>query len=283
MRALRRGPAAQACLRVYGVAALLMTPCAAWADPWIPDAGTGTVKSMMRWSGGDRGFPASGFTTNTQPSSAATQTQLRVTGVHGVGDGFSIEYDFRGAFLHNSRRKGKKDIVADSSGLQDEKIGLNYGLRQTTAFADSVTFNIVVPTGSASRSPALGSGQWAIEPDYQAGITFAGGRAFSTLQIGPRTFADGVATQVRTYLNVGFMPIRRLTLVGSAFYVRTIVQRTRVPVNDTGELYNLLRFGVAASYAVTKQFRPFIAFESNVAGKGIHASQRFTVGLAIRY
>ncbi len=270
-------------LRGCGLVALLMVPGTAWADPWIPTAGTGTAKPMIRLSGADRAFPASGFTTTSQPSSAATQTQLRITGVHGLGYGFSLEYDFRGAFLHNSKRKGKNDIVTNSSGLQDQKLGLNYGLIQTPSFANSVTFNIVIPTGSNSRSPALGSGQWAVEPDYQMGVTFAGGRGFSTLQIGPRVFTDGVATQVRTYLNVGYKPIDRLTLVGSAFYVRTIVNRTRVPVNDTGELYNLLRFGVTAEYQATKRLRPFVAFETNVAGKGIHASQRLTIGLAIRY
>jgi len=220
MTGARSGRAMRNGLRACALA-LIAVPSVVWADPWIPAAGTGKVKPMIRLSNGDRRFLTSRFTTATQPSSAETQTQFRVTGVHGLGGRLSVEYDFRGGILRSSKRKDHKDVVTDASGPQDQEIGLNYGLRQTPSFADSLTLNIVMPTGSTSSRPALGSGHLAIEPDYQVGTNFANGRAFSTLEIGARIFADGVATQARTYLNVGFKPLDCLTLVGSAFYVRT--------------------------------------------------------------
>jgi len=270
-------------LLAIGLTALVLAPAPARADPWIPAAGTGVTKPMIRRFTGNRAFPAGGFTTNTRPSSTDTQTQIRVTGVHGLGDGFSLEYDFRAGFLRKSARKRKREIVSGSAGLEDQEIGLNYGLRQTKAFADSVTLNVVAPAGSASSTPHLGTGRWAIEPDYQVGFSRNGGRVFSTLEVGPRIFLDGAATQLRAALEVGVVPVRQLTLSGSVFYVRTIVQRSRLAVSDRGELYNLLRLGVRAEYRLTKALRPYVGYDVAVAGKGIHAGQRFVLGVAIHY
>ncbi|HVC62940.1 MAG TPA: transporter [Acetobacteraceae bacterium] len=281
--AARRGAGRGGRLVAACLAGLMLAPCAAWADPWIPPEGTGTVKPMIRFFRGNRAFPTSGFTTNTQPSSTETHTQFRITGEHGLGHGFSVEYDFRDGFLGNSKFRQNKKMVANSSGLEDQKIGLNYGLRQTRSFADSATLNVVIPTGSASSTPRLGTGRWAIEPDYQVGFSFNGGRVFSTLVAGPRAFLDGAATQLRAELEVGVSPIRRLTLSGTVFYVRTLQQRSQLPAIDQGERYNLLRFGVQAEYRWTSMLRPFVGYDVRVAGKGIHAGQRFILGLAIHY
>ena len=99
-------------------------------------------------------------------------------------------------------------------------------MRQTSSFADAATLNVVAPTVSPSRTPRLDTGRWAIEPDYQIGLRSPGGSVFSTLEIGPRFFLDGGATQLRTELKAGATPIRRLALSGSVFYVRTVVQRS---------------------------------------------------------
>ena len=95
------GRALTACL-----AGLMLAPGAVWASPWIPAGGTGTIKPMIRYSSGDRAFSASNFTTSAQPSSNKTQTQLRVTGEHGLGHRFSLEYDLRAGFLSESKVEG---------------------------------------------------------------------------------------------------------------------------------------------------------------------------------
>jgi len=264
------------------LAALVLLARPAAADPWIPAAGDGTIKPMLRLFDANESYPsAGGFTTNRVPSGTESKTEYRLTGVQGLGGGFSLEYDFRAALLRKSEIKHHHTVSTKAWGLEDQKIGLNYGLRQTKAFADSVELNVVVPTGLAGSSPQLGTGRWAIEPDYQIGA--AVGRLSASLAVGPRQFLDGAVTQLRADARVGFEATHRLTLAASVFYVRSIQNRRALPPIVQGELYNRLRLGAAAEFAVTKRFRPFVAYEVDVAGRGIHAGERITLGIAFHY
>jgi hypothetical protein len=270
-------------LLAAGVAGLLMMPRLAAADPWIPPAGTGTVKPMVRLFNASRAFSGTGFTTSTQPSSTESETQFRATGEQGLGHGFSLEYDLRAGFLSKSRLKHKQRLTNNSSGLEDEVIGLNYGLTQTRAFADSVTLNVVIPAGATTPNPQLGTGHWAIEPDYQIGARFARGHGIATLALGDRHFFDSGANQWRGFLELGFSPIRLWNFATTAFYVRTTGLPPTPRVIDLGERYNLLRLGIVAQYELTKALHPFIAFEKDIAGKDIHSGRRITIGMAIHY
>ena len=264
------------------LAALVLLARPAVADPWVPAAGDGTIKPMLRLFNANEAYPsAGGFTTNRVPAGTESKTEYRVTGVHGLGGDFSLEYDFRAALLRKSERKHHHIVSTKAWGLEDQRIGLNYGLRQTKGFADSVELNVVLPTGLAGSSPALGTGRWAIEPDYQIGV--ASGRFSASLAVGPRQFLDGAVTQLRADARVGFKASHRLTLAASAFYVRSIQNRRALPPIVQGELYNRLRLGAAAEFAVTKRFRPFVAYEVDVAGRGIHAGERITLGVALHY
>ena len=251
------------------------------ADPWIPAAGHGVAKPMLRYFTGNTAFPSSGFTTRTTPSSKQTSVQLRITGALGLGHRLSLEYDLRGAWVQKSRVKHQQTLTSTSAGLQDQEIGLNYGLTQTPGFAQSVTFNIVIPAGQTKPSPGLGTGRWAVEPDYQLGL--AHGPFAATLMIGPRVFLDGGATQLCTTLFLSARALPRLTLYGEVFYVRTIQQVHALPPGATGELYNLLRLGIGAEYRLTHRYRPFVAYERRIAGQSIHAGNRFIAGIAIHF
>ncbi len=262
----------------------ILAPLPARADPWVPAAGTGEIKPMLRYFDANTAFsPTGGFTSNTVSGPTETETQIRITGEHGLGHGFSLEYDLRDGFLRKTRVKGKKDITTSAAGLRDQEIGLNYGLTQRPDFADSVTFNVVLPTGTAGSLPALGTGRWAVEPDFQIGTRFAGGHAHLTGTFGPRIFLDGLTTQLRGTVGIGVSPLRGLTLSATAFYVRTVVQRHSIPVAADGELYNVFRLGGTISYRLTPRFAPFFEYERYLAGKRIHAGERFVLGVAIKY
>ena len=277
LRARRRG----GCGAFALLPALVLLAGPAAADPWIPAAGDGTIKPMIRLFDANEAFPAKAFTTNRNPSGTQTKTEYRLTGVQELGGNFSLEYDLRAALVRKSDLKHHHTVSTKAWGLEDQKIGLNYGLRQTPGFADSLELNVVLPTGSAGSSPALGTGRWAIEPDYQIGV--ASGRFSASLMVGPRQFLDGAVTQLRADGHIGFRATPRLTLAGTLFYVRSIQQRSYLPPSVRGELYNRFRLGAAAVFAVTKQIRPFVAYEVDVAGQGIHAGERITFGLAFHY
>lgn len=270
-------------LLAIGAASLLMAPGFAVADPWIPPAGTGSVKPMVRLFNATRAFAGTGFTTNTAPSSTQTERQFRVTGEQGLGHGFSLEYDLRFGSISKSRVRHRRRITNQAFGLEDEVVGLNYGLTQTLNFADSATLNVVFPAGAAMANPQLGTGHWAIEPDYQAGIRFGHGHGVATLALGDRHFFDSGANQWRGYFEVGISPVHRWTLIGSAFYVRTTGLAASPPVTDLGERYNLLRLGIGVEYELTKVLHPFIAFEKDIAGQDIHSGRRITIGVSIHY
>lgn len=262
----------------------ILAPLPAQADPWVPSAGTGAVKPMLRYFSAQTAFPQSGgFTSNAVSGPTQTETQIRITGVHGLGDGFSLEYDLRDGFLRKTQRKGKKDITTSAAGLRDQEVGLNYGLTQRRDFADSLTFNVVLPTGTAGSLPALGTGRWSVEPDFQLGARFAGGHATLTGTFGSRIFLDGLTTQMRGTVGLGVSPLPRLRLSATVFYARTVVLRDRIPAAADGELYNVMRIGGGVSYRLDRRFSPFLGYERYVAGMRTHAGQRFVLGLEIRY
>ncbi len=256
----------------------------AHADPWIPAAGHGVVDPMLRYFSANHAFSKTHFGSRTYPSSQQRETQLRITGSQGIGHGLSIEYDLRGGAVQEARHHAGQQVTSRASGLEDQVIGLNYGLRQTRSFADSVTLNAVFPTGSTSPSPALGTGKAAIEPDYQVGI--ARGAMFATLVAGPRVFLDGAAVQLRSSISLGYRVTPRFRVSGSVFYVRTLQRQQMVAVGDRGEIYNLLRVGAKLEYLPTgrlRQFRPYIGYQDSLAGKGIHAGRRIVLGVAVHY
>ena len=249
----------------------------AQADPWIPAAGHGAAKPAVRLFSGDTSFPSTGFTTSTVPASKQSITQLRLTGITGLGDGLALTYDLRWGNIQTSRH-GQS---ASSSGLQDEEIGLAYGLTQTAFFADALTLNVVLPAGQTKPAPAQGTGRWALEPDFEAGLHYH--RVSATLLAGPRVFLDGKAVQLRTELDLSARATPRLTFMGSVFFVDTPQSARSLPPGAQGEIYNLLRLGVGVEYRLTRCFRPFFMYETNVAGKGIHAGNRFDFGIAVKY
>ncbi len=250
---------------------------AALADPWIPPAGSGIAKAEVRLYTADRHFPHSHFGTSTTPASKLSLTQFRLTGATGLGHDLSLEYDLRVA----STRLSHLGAAHTSTGPQDQEIGLNYGLTQTPAFADSLTFNLIAPTGAAKPPPALGTGRWAVEPDAQFGLRQ--GPLSATLIAGPRVFLDGGATQLRAELDLFASATPRIALTGTVFFVNTLQRQRLLPPADQGEIYNLLRLGIGAQYRLTATLRPFIEYEADIAGKSIHAGQRITIGVAFRY
>ena len=277
-----RPPALSSRLRLVLLAATLTTSWrGALADPWVPAAGSGEVKPMIRLFEGNRAFPAGGFTTSTVPASSATMTQYRLTGIQGLGDGLSIEYDVRGARLRNQTNVNHIPTPHVSAGLQDEEIGVNYGLTQQPSFADSVELNMIIPAGRSKAVPAMGTGRWATEPDFQAG--FAGGWGDITLTTGPRVFLDGNATQVRATLDLSVRLTHRLSLLGEVFAVKTFRQSAKLPPGAQGEIYNLIRPAVGVSWRITPRLRPFLLYEVNLAGAGLHAGSQIEFGLALHY
>jgi hypothetical protein len=261
-----------------GAAALSLS---AQADPWIPAAGEGRIEPMVRLFDATQAFSPSVFGTATEPSSEERYWMYRITGTQGIGGRFSIEYDLRAANFEKIRYKRGARIAQSVSGLEDQEIGLNFGLHQRPGFADSIELNVIAPTGAAGGSPQLGTGHAALEPDYQLGM--AAGRVFATLTAGARVFVDGAAAQLRTDLEVGFHPTRDIELAGTVFFVRTVIRNAPLPPADAGERYDVLRPGLRVRYRVTRRFRPYLEYERDVAGKGIHAGRRLTLGFTVDY
>ena len=261
--------------------ALCLVSLPAAADPWVPAAGAGDIEAMVRQYVATRAFAATSFGTATTPASEERDLMYRVTGVHGIGNRLSIEYDLRIGHLEKYRIKHHTAIVNSASGEEDQEIGLNYGLRQRARFADSIAINYVVPMGSTHSIPALGTGQAAVEPDYQLGVAWRGVTA--TLKTGPRVFVDGGAAQMRLDMGVGVDLLHRVEITGTLFVVRTVHLRSPLTAAEAAENYDLLRPGVKLKYRLSAHFRPFIAYERDIAGKAIHAGRRVSVGFAYQY
>ncbi len=249
----------------------------AWSDPWIPAARHGTAKSMVRLFSGNSSFPSSGFSSTAVPSTKQSSTQLRLDGTAGLGQGLALDYDLRWGHIQTSG----KGSSATSSGLQDEEIGLGYGLIQRPGFADALTLNLVVPAGQTKPGPAQGTGRWALEPDFEVGLHDQ--RFSASLLAGTRIFMDGNATQLRAELNLSARATQRLTITGSVFFADTPQSVHTLPPGAAGEIYNVLRLGAGVEYRLTNRFRPYFIYEANVAGRGIHAGNRLTFGIAVKY
>lgn len=260
-----------------------------WADPWIPAAGSGKIKSVLRVYRSDRVFSTTHFGRATDPStSTLASTQLKVTGNYGLGHRWALQYDLSAA--QNRKTKTKKGVTTDSSsaGLKDEVIGIARGLRQGDRFADAVAFNIVLPTGSASSTPRLGVGHTAIEPDYMFGVkhNFGPRQASLSLMLGPRFFFNGHVTQWRMTGEAATALRPHVDIFGTVFYARTFGSSNNISDSqnpDAAEEYNLLRAGVGLRFSLAKNIKPLIEYETDLAGKNIHAGHRWVLGMSWRY
>jgi hypothetical protein len=256
----------------------------AYAQPWIPPVGSGKIKATVRFYHSDRLFPQTSFSTTTTPThSKLSETQLRIDGDHGLGYGWALVYELRAAQIIKSKPKA----TYSATGLQDQQIGLSYGLRQRAHFADAITVNAIIPTGRTSTTPQLGTGALAVEPDYEAGVehNFGSRLAYAGLSVGPRIYVRDGVTQVRASAVAGIGLIRRLTLTGTLFFSKTLASNT-LAVSTTpnaSEFYNILRGGIGLEYAVTKNVRPVIAYQKDLAGQRIHAGSRLVAGVSWRY
>lgn len=260
-----------------------LSPVPAHAGAWVPAAGTGEVEPMLRYSFADRAFPANSFSTSTEPSTEEHETQIRLRGEHGLGDGFSFDYDLRYGFLYRSKVKKGVTTVDTNDGLQDQRIGLNYALTQDQDLADALGLSIVIPGSSAAKIPGLDSGHWALEPVYRIGFKPGFWHLSFDLDLGSRVFTDGGVAQFRSHLEVAAPVFHRLRLAGKLFFVRSARLDGYDDLRDHGELYNLLRLGVEAKYRVSDGLEPFVGYERGLSGMRGHASQRFTIGLKINY
>ncbi len=260
-----------------------------YADPWIPPAGTGKTNPVLRLYRADRTFSPSHFGGETFPStSKVSETQLRITGEHGLGNGWALQYDLRAGEERKTKTKKHGSTTYSASGVQDQEIGLVRGLRQRAAFADAVALNIVLPTGSASSNPQLGVGHTAVEPDYQFGVTHQFGQrlGYGSFSIGPRLFFNGGVTQWRATADVGIRLFRNVDVFGTLFCARTFGANSTLSSTtnaNASEVYNLLRGGVGLRFSLSKNVRPIIEYESDLAGQSIHAGNRLVLGVSWRY
>lgn len=273
---------------LLGLAAALVT-VAAHAGPWIPPAGTGKVKPVVRFYRSDRAFSPTSFGAHTVPSSSKyDETQIKITGEHGLGGGWALQYDLRAA--NDSKTKTKKGVSTTHTafGLQDQEIGLVRGLRQGSSFADAVALNIVVPTGSTSSTPELGVGHTALEPQYQFGFRHRFGTrpAYAVFSVGPRVFLNSGVTQWRASADIGIRVFQRVDAFGTVFCSRTFGANSAAASSqnpNAAEDYNLIRAGLGLKFRLTKDLHPLIEYESDLAGQSIHAGDRILLGVSWRY
>ncbi len=271
------------CATTASAAVLVLMTSGACAQGWILPAGTGVVEPMIRYSFGDQSFPAQPFSFATHPSSNEQETQLRLLGEHGLGDGFSLEYDLRYAFRRRSEVKNGIDVVSTNSGLQEQRIALNYGLTQDTDLADSVGLGLIIPGSPLSERLPLDSGQWAVEPVYGLGFKPGFWNLTARMGVASRIFLDGGAAQFRTQLEVGTPIFDGVHLAGKLFFVRTARMGGFDVLHDRGEIYNLLRVGAEAKFRLTDSIEPVLAYEDGIAGTGGHSEQRLTLGVKLCY
>jgi hypothetical protein len=253
----------------------------AHADPWVPAAGNGAVDFALRQYDATRVFLPGQYGTATLPGSELRYTMLRITGVQGLGARLSLEYDLRAARVQKIRVHHHVRSVASATGVEDQEIGVNLALVQRARFADSIALNVVAASGSIRSNPALGVGHTALEPDFQIGM--AGRRWRVALKSGPRIFLDGGVAQLRAEVDAETRVTGRIELGVEVFYVRTLTLRSPLPVQDRSERYDLLRPGIRLKYRVSAHLKPFIEYEQDVAGEGIHAGQRVTLGVTYAY
>lgn len=266
----------------FGAAALLAATYPACAGAWIPAAGSGAIEPEYRYSFADRSFPANSFSTSTDASSKEIKSQIRIEGEQGLGDGLAIDYDLRYAFIHRSKMSNGQLEQSDYRGFQEQRITLSYGLTQDTDFADAIGVGIVTPGGNGS-SAHLDSGRWAVEPIYRLGFKPGFWHLTGNFDVASRVFLDGDAAQFRSHLEIGAPVLDGVQLSGKLLFARTARMSGFEPIRDGGELYDLLRAGVAVRFDLTDHVAPSFVYEKDIAGMGRHASQRFSIGLKISF
>ncbi|MDE2110140.1 MAG: hypothetical protein KGJ79_03280 [Alphaproteobacteria bacterium] len=268
---------------VVFIAVLVLIVGIAHAGGRIPDAGTGNVEPMLRYSFSNQVFPAASFSNITHLGTKERETQIRLIGEYGLGSGFSLDYDLRYAFLYRSKTKNGVAVVNTYSGLQDQRIGLNYGLAQSDDFSDTIGLGVVLPGNSIAKSPGVGTGHWALEPIYRIAFKPGFWHLSGDFDIGSRVFLDGGAAQFRTHLEIGAPIFNRVHLSGKLFFVRSARMNGYNDLRDSVERYDLLRLGIEAKFHLTDSVEPILAYETGIAGMGGHASQRFTLGMKISF
>ncbi len=255
------------------------------AGQQLPGAGRGKAKIETRFYRADSVFPASTFGSQTLPSKTRiTGTLTKVVGDYGLGGKWALLYHLRFASLD----KAKKRATSTAFGFEDQTIGVERGFRQSETFSDSVALKFVLPTGSTTSVPQLGTGHFAIEPDYQFGFTRHLGRRFvyGEFSAGPRVFANGGATQLRSTGEIGGRLVKKVNVFGTLFLARTLdgrVEPGEPGIPSTSELYDLLRVGGGIEFTGWGALRPMIAYERDVAGQGIHAGSRLVVGFTLHF
>ncbi len=259
----------------------------AQADPWIPPKGSGVTKPVIRFYRAARLFPITRFGTTTAPTNSVEhEAQLRITGDHGLGNDWALEYDLRAQ--RETKRKTYRHgaTTYQASGLGDQEIGLVHGLHQGRLFADSVAINAVLATGSTTSNPQLGVGHNAIEPDYEFGFTHRFGRHFTygSFAVGPRIFANSGIIEWRVAGEIGAQVMRRLYVFTTMFASRTFGSGASNPkAPNASEYYNIARLGLGIQYKLTRSFRPLLQYEKDVAGQNIHAGRRWVLGFSWDY
>ncbi len=246
-------------------------------------ANAGDVTPTVRYTTGDRSFPANAFSTATNPASTIRQTQIRVTGSNELADRFSFQYDLRYGFLYNEQVKAGIKVVSTKDGLQDQKAGLWYLLTPKADFSHSLGLSLIAPGRSGSGSPSLDSGHWALEPGYHGSSKLGFWNLTGALDVSSRVFTDGGVAQLRTHAEVSAPMMPRLRVTGSATLYRSGRLGSYDAPRDDGELSDLLRIGIQARYSVTDSIQPILGYERLLAGMGGHASDRFTVGIHYAY
>lgn len=247
------------------------------------------MKTEVRLYRSDRAFSASSFGTSTQPSHTKyDEIQLKVTGEHGLGNGWAVQYDLRAAKDTKTKTKHQLSTAHTAYGLQDQEIGLVRGLRQGSSFADALALNVILPTGSTSSTPQLGVGHTALEPEYQFGLRHRFGRryVYASFSVGPRVFLNSGVTQWRGSADVGTQLFPKVGIFGVLFCARTLGASSALAGEtnpNAAEDYNLLRAGIGLRFRVSKQLRPIIEYESDLAGRSIHAGSRIVLGVSWRY
>ena len=254
---------------------------AAHADPWVPSSGNGWTDLMVRQYDATQVFLPSQYSPSKVSGSELRYTMLRMTGIYGLGHRLSLEYDLRGARAEKIRTHHHRTTTLSAMGVQDQEVGLNLALTQRRGFADSITLNVVAATGSTRSAAPLGVGHTAVEPDFQIG--FAGARWRVSLEAGSRVFLDSGVAQMRADLDLGMQLSRRFDLGAELFYVRTGGGPSPLPLSDSAERYNLLRPGIRLKYRVTPRLKPYLEYEQDLAGQGIHAGRRITLGVTYAY
>ncbi len=249
----------------------------------LPPAGFGKVKMETRFYHANSVFSSTNFDVQKLPSKKTVTGRLtKIVGEYGLNNNWALLFRIRFASVD----KTKKAKTSSAFGLQDQTIGLERGFRQEEAFTEAVDFKVIIPTGSTTSVPQLGTGHWAIEPDYGFGFAHHFHRRFvyANSWFGTRIFPDSGATQLRITSETGGRAFSKVNAFGTLFLSRNLEGGDPAAtggIPNATEVYNLLRVGGGVEFAKWKSVRPMIAYQTDVAGQGIHAGSRIVVGMTM--